>query len=120
MVWQHIGWILLALVGLIVVKAGVLYSPRALFGVARPVAAEVALLLAQGGEFAFIVIGLASGKGLLEPEIATSRDRGRGTEHDGDAVARDRRAPARATGSSHGSRRITRPRPGWPNCAIMS
>src|SRR5690606_9784263 len=42
------------------------------FKVARPVAAEVALLLAQGGEFAFIVIGLASGKGLLDPEIATS------------------------------------------------
>lgn len=35
-------------------------------------AAEVALLLAQGGEFAFIVIGLARGKGLLDAEIATS------------------------------------------------
>jgi CPA2 family monovalent cation:H+ antiporter-2 len=40
--------------------------------VPRPVAAEVALLLAQGGEFAFIVIGLARGKGLLAPDIATS------------------------------------------------
>jgi CPA2 family monovalent cation:H+ antiporter-2 len=30
------------------------------------------LLLAQGGEFAFIVIGLARGKGLLEHNIATS------------------------------------------------
>ncbi len=71
-VWNHIGWILLALVGLIAVKASALYFAARLFKVARPVAAEVALLLAQGGEFAFIVIGLASGKGLLDQEIATS------------------------------------------------
>jgi CPA2 family monovalent cation:H+ antiporter-2 len=55
-----------------VVKAVVLYAAARLFRVARPVAAEVALLLAQGGEFAFIVIGLASVKGLLDIEIATS------------------------------------------------
>lgn len=71
-VWAHIGWILLALVGLIAVKASALYFAARLFRVERPVAAEVALLLAQGGEFAFIVIGLARGKGLLDLEIATS------------------------------------------------
>jgi CPA2 family monovalent cation:H+ antiporter-2 len=71
-VWAHIGWILLALVGLITVKAAALYFAARLFRVTRPVAAEVALLLAQGGEFAFIVIGLARGKGLLDAEIATS------------------------------------------------
>lgn len=71
-VWDHIGWILLALVALIAVKTAILYTAARLFRVARPVAAEVALLLAQGGEFAFIVIGLARAKGLLHPEIATS------------------------------------------------
>lgn len=71
-VWAHIGWILLALVGLIVLKAAVLYAAARLFRVERAVAAETALLLAQGGEFAFIVIGLASAKGLLEIEIGTS------------------------------------------------
>lgn len=71
-VWHHLGWILLALTGLIVVKSVILYLAARLFRVARPVAAEVALLLAQGGEFAFIVIGLARGKGLLQPDIATS------------------------------------------------
>jgi CPA2 family monovalent cation:H+ antiporter-2 len=71
-VWAHIGWILLALIGLIAVKAAALYFAARLFRVARPIAAEVALLLAQGGEFAFIVIGLARGKGLLDAEIATS------------------------------------------------
>jgi len=71
-VWAHIGWILLALIGLIVVKAAALYLAARLFRVARPVAAEIALLLAQGGEFAFIVIGLSTAKGLLDVEIATS------------------------------------------------
>jgi CPA2 family monovalent cation:H+ antiporter-2 len=71
-VWHHIGWILLALVALIVTKAIVLFLAARLFRVERPVAAEVAILLAQGGEFAFIVIGLASVKGLLDREIATS------------------------------------------------
>ena len=71
-VWAHIGWVLLALIGLIAVKAAILYLAARLFRVARPVAAEVALLLAQGVEFSFIVIGLARGKGLLEPQIATS------------------------------------------------
>ena len=47
-------------------------APPVCSGCERPVAAEVALLLAQGGEFAFIGIGLASGKGLLEPQVATA------------------------------------------------
>jgi len=71
-VWHHIGWVLLGLTVLIAVKATVLYAAARLFKVPRPQAAEVALLLAQGGEFAFIVIGLARGKGLLQSEIATS------------------------------------------------
>lgn len=71
-VWDHIVLVLLALVALIAVKSIILYAAARLFRVARPIAAEVALLLAQGGEFAFIVIGLARGKGLLPPEVATS------------------------------------------------
>ena len=38
---------------------------------ARATAAEVALLLAQAGEFAFIVIGLARGDNLLSQDVAT-------------------------------------------------
>jgi CPA2 family monovalent cation:H+ antiporter-2 len=72
LVWDNIGLILLSLVLLIAVKAAILYGAARLFRVQRPVAAEVALLLAQGGEFAFIVIGLARAKGLLELDLATS------------------------------------------------
>jgi CPA2 family monovalent cation:H+ antiporter-2 len=51
--------ILLGVVGLIAIKAGVLTGLLRLFRVPWPVAAEVSLLLGPGGEFAFIVIGLA-------------------------------------------------------------
>ncbi len=72
LVWEHIGLILISLVLLIVIKTVILFFAARLFGVKTPIAVEVALLLAQGGEFAFIVIGLASSKGLLEFDIATS------------------------------------------------
>jgi CPA2 family monovalent cation:H+ antiporter-2 len=71
-VWANIGAILLSLVILIVVKAVILYAAARVFGVARPLAAEVALLLAQAGEFAFIVIALARTKELISFDVATS------------------------------------------------
>lgn len=70
-VWTHVHWILLALTGLIVIKATILYIAARIFFVARATAAEVALLLAQAGEFAFIVIGLARGDNLLSQDVAT-------------------------------------------------
>ncbi len=71
-VWENIVPVVASLVALIAVKAAVLYAAARLFRVPQAIAAEVALLLAQAGEFAFIVIGLARGKGLLPPDIATS------------------------------------------------
>jgi CPA2 family monovalent cation:H+ antiporter-2 len=62
------GWILLAVVLLMGVKAAILYGVARGFGVARADAAEVALLLAQAGEFAFVVIGVAGV--LLPPRLA--------------------------------------------------
>ena len=70
-VWAHLHWIALALVGMIVIKAAILYVAARLFRVARATAAEVALLLAQAGEFAFIVIGLARRDDLLSLDVAT-------------------------------------------------
>jgi CPA2 family monovalent cation:H+ antiporter-2 len=71
-VWNNIAAVLIALAALIVLKAVILYFAARIFRVSRPVAAETALLLAQAGEFAFIVIGLARGKGLLPHDVATS------------------------------------------------
>ncbi len=72
LVWENIGLILISLVLLIAIKAVILYLAARLFRVRNALAAEVALLLAQGGEFAFIVIGLARSKGLLDLDVATS------------------------------------------------
>ncbi|MBI1205142.1 MAG: portal protein [Rhodopseudomonas sp.] len=65
-----IGWILLAVVALIGGKAVILFGAARAFGVPRATAAEVALLLAQAGEFAFVVIGVAQGHALLSPRLA--------------------------------------------------
>jgi CPA2 family monovalent cation:H+ antiporter-2 len=65
-----IGWIVLAVVALIAGKTAILFGVARAFGVPRGTAAEVALLLAQAGEFAFVVIGVAQGHALLSPRLA--------------------------------------------------
>jgi CPA2 family monovalent cation:H+ antiporter-2 len=70
MVWGAIGTILLVVVLVLVVKASILYAACRLFGVARSVTVEAAILLAQAGEFAFIVIALGRSTGLVPGELA--------------------------------------------------
>ena len=53
------GWIVASVLALMAVKAAILYGVARAFRVPRPDAAEVALLLAQAGEFAFVVIAVA-------------------------------------------------------------
>jgi CPA2 family monovalent cation:H+ antiporter-2 len=65
-----VGPILLAVLLLMSVKAAILFSAARGFGVPRAAAAEVALLLAQAGEFAFVVIGVAQAGNLLPPRLA--------------------------------------------------
>jgi monovalent cation:H+ antiporter-2, CPA2 family len=62
---EHAPVILAGLVVLIVVKVAELYLAARLFRVSEAVSAELALLLAQAGEFALVTIGLASMVGLL-------------------------------------------------------
>ncbi len=69
-VWRNIGLILAAVAGLLVVKSVTLFAASRALGVRVAVAAEVAILLAQGGEFAFVVIALARSNGLLANDLA--------------------------------------------------
>lgn len=71
-VLAYAGPIVLALAGLIAVKAVVLYGGARLFGVPRSQAVEVGLLLSQAGEFSFVVIALARQGNLLPSEMATA------------------------------------------------
>jgi CPA2 family monovalent cation:H+ antiporter-2 len=71
-VMDYVGPILGALVVLIVLKASILFLVARLLGVGQGVSSEVALLLAQGSEFAFVVVGLAQNDSLMSPQLATS------------------------------------------------
>ena len=69
-VWGGIGTVLALVAALFVVKAAILYAASRVFGVGASAATEVAVLLAQGGEFGFIVIGLARSLEVMEPQTA--------------------------------------------------
>ncbi len=58
--------IVVMLAGLIVIKAAVLWGVARLFGVSHKAARQSALLMAQGGEFAFVLFGAAQLAGLLQ------------------------------------------------------
>jgi K+:H+ antiporter len=65
--WSQIGSILGAVAALFVVKIGILLLAGRLFGVGLALASELAILLGQAGEFAFVVIGLGSSAGVIDP-----------------------------------------------------
>ncbi|WP_341908913.1 cation:proton antiporter [Ferrovibrio terrae] len=67
---DHAGWVILSVIGLFVLKGGIIALLALLFGQGRAVALEMALLLGQGGEFAFVVVGLAERLGLLQLEVS--------------------------------------------------
>lgn len=66
------AWILVALLVLIAVKAAIIFAVARAFRVPAAASVELALLLAQAGEFAFVVVGLARGHDLVTPQLATS------------------------------------------------
>jgi CPA2 family monovalent cation:H+ antiporter-2 len=68
--WENIVAVCGAVVALLLVKALILYGACRIMRVPRPVAVEAAVLLPQAGEFAFVVIALASRAALLAPATA--------------------------------------------------
>lgn len=71
-VWAQAPFIVGAVVALVALKAAILFAVARLWRVAAATAVELALLLAQGGEFAFVVIGIARGNALLSTELASA------------------------------------------------
>jgi CPA2 family monovalent cation:H+ antiporter-2 len=63
-------WLIASVVGLFLVKCPIIYVLARLFGESRPVALESGLLLGQGGEFGFLVVGLALSLGLMPADTA--------------------------------------------------
>lgn len=67
---SQLGWIVAAGFALMALKTAILYAAARAFKVRGAAAGEVALLLAQGGEFAFVVLGISRATGILTPGIA--------------------------------------------------
>ena len=62
-------WISVSVLGLIVIKAAITIPLARLFGLPWATAAETGLLLSQGGEFAFVVVGSAMTLKIFSQEI---------------------------------------------------
>lgn len=62
-------WIAASVVGLFALKAPIVAALAWAFGLPRHVAVEAGLLLGQGGEFAFVVLGLAAANALLPRDV---------------------------------------------------
>ena len=60
--------VLAAIIVLVGVKAGIVVGLMRLFGFGVPAALKTGLLIGPGGEFAFIVIGMAAAVGIVSPE----------------------------------------------------
>ncbi|MDH3699705.1 MAG: monovalent cation:proton antiporter-2 (CPA2) family protein [Alphaproteobacteria bacterium] len=63
-------WLIASVFGLFLIKSPVVYVLARLFNEPRSVALEAALLLGQGGEFAFVIFGMAYGLGLMPGDTA--------------------------------------------------
>jgi CPA2 family monovalent cation:H+ antiporter-2 len=62
-------WIVASVIGLFVIKSTVTAGLCLAFGLPRHTSVEAGLLLGQGGEFAFIVVGLAMTLGLVGGDV---------------------------------------------------
>ena len=67
---QEAFWITASVVGLFTLKSLIAIALCSAYGLPRHVAIEAGMLLGQGGEFAFVVIGLAVTLGLMPNETA--------------------------------------------------
>ncbi len=62
-------WIIASVVGLFALKTAITSSLCLVFGLPRHTSLETGLLLGQGGEFAFVVVGLAMTLGLIPGDV---------------------------------------------------
>ncbi len=58
-------WLLVSVIGIFMIKATIIAILSKPFGLSWPKAVEAGLLLGQGGEFAFMIVGMAMGVGLI-------------------------------------------------------
>ncbi|PSU99349.1 glutathione-regulated potassium-efflux system protein KefB [Photobacterium leiognathi subsp. mandapamensis] len=69
LLWQYPLQILAAVLALVAVKGGVLYLLARIFGVREKSRSQMAAILSQGGEFAFVLFTAARTDGLLDGQL---------------------------------------------------
>lgn len=67
---HHIVKLLAMVAGLMAIKALVVYAVARGFGIAPRTAAQTGAALGQGGEFAFVLLGLATAANVIDSDIA--------------------------------------------------
>lgn len=65
-VWAQLGWVVLVLAALVLLKAALVWGLGRAFGNDSPVAMRTALGLAQGGEFGFVLLAQAGSLNLVQ------------------------------------------------------
>ncbi|MHB1332414.1 MAG: monovalent cation:proton antiporter-2 (CPA2) family protein [Sulfuriferula sp.] len=64
-VWTYLGWVVLVLAAVVLLKATLVWALGRMFGNDSPVAMRTALGLAQGGEFGFVLLAQAGSLHLV-------------------------------------------------------
>ncbi|MEO6147561.1 MAG: monovalent cation:proton antiporter-2 (CPA2) family protein [Sulfuriferula sp.] len=65
-VWTYLGWVVLVLAALVLLKTALVWGLGRMFGNDSPVAMRTALGLAQGGEFGFVLLAQAGSLHLIQ------------------------------------------------------
>jgi glutathione-regulated potassium-efflux system ancillary protein KefC/glutathione-regulated potassium-efflux system protein KefB len=67
---DYFGLLAAAVLSMMLIKAAVVYGVTRLFGIPPRTAAQTGAALSQGGEFAFVLLGLASEAGVIAADIS--------------------------------------------------
>jgi monovalent cation:proton antiporter-2 (CPA2) family protein len=68
---RHAGLLAAAVLGVMAIKTAIVYVVARLFGIPPRTAAQTGAALGQGGEFAFVLLGLASAAGVIAGQISS-------------------------------------------------
>jgi len=70
LLWDQLGLIILLAIGLMSIKAAVVYGLARISGARHDVALQTGVLLSQSGEFGFVMLGFAAASGVLEIKLS--------------------------------------------------
>lgn len=70
-IMDSLGWVLASVIGLLVIKSAVVAFLGYLFRLGKSVSVPTGLMLGQGGEFVYVVMGAALASGIIASDVAS-------------------------------------------------